>query len=273
MFSEDQRIIARIAPALQRVLIVDPQPASARMLADLIRNFVPCQVWVAASKPKAVELLQAVSPQIVFVELAGPGLDGIELTRQLRRSEFTCRQVPVIMATANATAQAILAARDAGVHEFLAKPYTTKDLLRRLEAVALKPRNWVEAVGYVGPDRRRFNSGAYAGKRKRGVDVSETPAAAKIAQACKILRSAAAALAGDPEQALRSMRAQAVVLHEGGLAVQDPRLAGAAAEFHRYLAGLKAITLEDSTEVADKARALLRLAPSEAAPELARQAA
>ena len=36
------------------------------------------------------------------------------------------------------------------------KPFTIGDLERRLEAVTLKPRDWVEAVQYVGPDRRRF---------------------------------------------------------------------------------------------------------------------
>jgi hypothetical protein len=48
-------------------------------------------------------------------------------------------------------AGAILAARDAGVHEFLRKPYSMKDLVRRLEAVTLRDRDWVEGVGYIGP--------------------------------------------------------------------------------------------------------------------------
>ena len=81
MFGEDQKIIQRIAPALQRVLIIDPQPASARMLAEVLHNFFPCEIWVAPTRAKAVELLQAAIPQLVFVELSGPGLDGIELTR------------------------------------------------------------------------------------------------------------------------------------------------------------------------------------------------
>ena len=52
------------------------------------------------------------------------------------------------------------------------KPFTIKDLERRLEAVTLKPRDWVEAVQYVGPDRRRFNSAEYKGPRKRKADAS-----------------------------------------------------------------------------------------------------
>ena len=68
----------------------------------------------------------------------------------------------------------IKGARDAGAHEFLRKPYTIKDLFKRVENVILKPRDWIEAQMYVGPDRRRFNSESYTGARKRK---AETPVA------------------------------------------------------------------------------------------------
>ncbi len=273
MFSEDQKIIQRIAPAVQRVLIVDPLPSSARMLGDLLRNMVGCQVWMAPSKVKAVELLQAAMPQIIFVERTGAGHDGVEFTRQLRRSDFACRQVPLIMTGSEPTAQQILGARDAGAHEFLCKPFTTKDVLRRLEAVALRQRPWIEGVVYVGPDRRRFNSGAYGGPRKRRVDACETPDAAKIGQAFKILRAAMLAAAADPTQALRSMRAQAIDLYQAGVATGDPRLAAAASDFMRCLADIRVISVDNSPEVLARASALLQLTPQESAPAPARQAA
>ena len=71
---------------------------------------------------------------------------------------------------AEATAASINGARNAGVHEFLLKPYTAGDLFKRVENVMLKPRPWIEAVMYVGPDRRRFNSGEFAGAKKRRSD-------------------------------------------------------------------------------------------------------
>src|SRR5208283_5007257 len=120
-----------------------------------------------------------------------------------------CRRAPVIMFSAEATAAAIIGARDAGVHEFLRKPFTIKDLMRRLEAVAMRPRDWVEGIGYVGPDRRRFNSGDYSGPLKRRVDHAVTPDEARLVQALKILKAATAAIESDPRQALRSMLAQA----------------------------------------------------------------
>lgn len=273
MLSEDEKNLQRVAQALQKVLIIDPQPAGARMLADVLRNLYACEVWIAPTRQKAVEILQSVMPQVVFVELSGPGLDGVELTRQLRRSEFACRKVPVIVTTSTATAQAILAARDAGAHEFLRKPFNTKDVLRRLEAVALKPRGWVEAVAYVGPDRRRFNSGEYAGRRKRKADMSETPEAAKLAQAFKILKSASLAMSGDPNQALRSMRVQADDLYEAAVALKDVRLARAASELQKYLRAVQTITAENVQALSAVVEELLKLAPTEAAPRQGMKAA
>jgi hypothetical protein len=107
------------------------------------------------------------------------------------------------------------------------KPFTIKDLERRLEAVTLKPRDWVEAVQYVGPDRRRFNSAEYKGPRKRKADAGGTPAA-RLSQALRIVKSAAQALDSDPNQARRALAAQAVELKKVGEQVKDDRLVQAA---------------------------------------------
>lgn len=273
MVSDDEKLVRRMAPALKRVLIVDPAAASARVLADLLRTLTPCEVWVAPSRAKAAELLQAIVPQIVFVELAGGDIDGLEFTRHLRKSDLPCRQVPVIMVTATATAQAILGARDAGVHEFLRKPYSTKDLIRRLEASILRPRGWVEAVRYIGPDRRRFNSGEYAGPRKRRADTRETPDQTRIAQALKILRSAVGALQSDTAQALRAMRTQATELQQVGVAVSDLGLTAAAASLQRCLTATVHGQPPNAQAITAHVAELLKFMPAEEAAKDAKRVA
>lgn len=233
MYNADTKIIQRMAPHLQRVLIVDSQPASVKLLQDLMRSLVTCQVWSAPNDSKALQAAAAVDPQIIFLEYGGPGLDGARLSRAIRRSDLPCRKSPIIMVTAEATAQAILGARDSGVHEFLRKPFTMKDLLRRLEAVALKPRDWVEAVHYVGPDRRRFNSGDYAGPRKRRSDSRKTPDQARITQALKIVRAAIGAVDSDWTQARRALLAQAADLQKAAVSVGDLKLMEAAVALNR----------------------------------------
>ena len=183
MFSADAKVVQRMSPLLQRVMVVDPQPASARLVGELMRDIARSQIWVAESNDKAIRLAGSYDTHIIFVELKSGEVDGISFTRELRRSHLTARYTPVIMVTGQATAAGIQSARDAGVHEFLRKPFTMKDLLRRLEAVTLRQRDWVEAVNYVGPDRRRFNSGDYSGSLKRRSDNSATPDAERLAQA------------------------------------------------------------------------------------------
>jgi DNA-binding response OmpR family regulator len=224
-----------MGPMLRRVLICDPNPQSGRFLNELMRDVSRAQIWTAPTNARAMRQAAVCEPQLIFVEYQTEGVDGLAFTRELRRSQLPCRQAPVIMVTHVATAAAILGARDAGVHEFLRKPFSLKDLLRRLEAVTLRSRDWVEGVGYVGPDRRRFNSGDYSGPLKRGSDSRESPSEAQLQQSLKILRAGINALDRDPDQAMRAMLAQAVIIQKAALAVGDQKLAAGAAELYARL--------------------------------------
>ena len=201
----------RVRALMQRVLIIDPQPASAKLLFDLLRNIGPCQIWTAADPGRGLELARTAEPQLVFVE-HGEELDGIGFARTLRRSYLAARKAAVVVVSAQATAAAIIGARDAGAHEFLRRPFTVNDLTRRLETIARRPREWVEGIDYIGPDRRRFNAGDYAGPLRRRVDHARTPDEARVVQALRNLKAAVAALDRDPRQALRSMQVQADTL-------------------------------------------------------------
>jgi len=261
VFDNDAKIIERMAPMLQRVLIVDPHVANARILGELIREITRGQVWAAPTTEKGLKLAGSVDPDLIFVELAADGVDAIRFTQKLRRSAMTSRQAAVIVVTGQATAASILAARDAGVHEFLRRPFTMKDLLRRLEAITLRPRDWIEAVDYVGPDRRRFNSGDYSGPLKRRSDTPPTPDAARTSQALKIVRSAIASVEKDPTQALRALQAQAQELQKTGVKAGDIRLTNAAIEFNGYLSGVARAGGFDVAELARKAAPLLAYLP------------
>ena len=235
MSNPDPRAQRLIASQLQRVLIVDPSAAGARLLADLLKQQGAKYVHVEATGKGALEACPAIQPQMIFTELSGARLDGLAFVRALRLSSFACRKAPVTVVTADATAATITASRDAGVHEFLRKPFTMKDLMRRVEAVTLKSRPWVEAVHYVGPDRRRFNSGDYQGMRKRQSDTSTPTYADRIGQALKILRSAIDAIETDPTQALRAMLVQAADLHTVATEMNDTLLAAAIATLQATL--------------------------------------
>jgi two-component system, response regulator PdtaR len=239
VFSADARTLSRIAPTVKRVLIVDPNAGSARMMLDLMKSLGARDVAMETDETRAMEVARDLEPGVIFTERTGPKLAGESLTRAIRRSHLGCRRVPIIMVTADATATTIKGARDSGVHEFLRKPFTSGDLFKRIENVALKPRDWVEGVAYVGPDRRRFNSGEYTGPQKRQADRPASAAAAAIAikdQAMRILAAALAQFDNDPLQAVRAARQQAETLKGLAIKTSDANLAIAAAGLEATLA-------------------------------------
>lgn len=256
MFKFIAKTTSPAAPALRRVLIVDPQAVSAQALGAMLAMAGRPEIWTAQSRAKALALAAKVNPDAIFCELAADKLDGVAFTRALRRSDLACRKAPVVLVSAQPDAVAILAARDAGAHEVLRRPFTHKDLTRRLEAVTLNPRGWVEAVDYVGPDRRRFNSAEYEGPLKRQADLPAQPPGVRVGEALKIVRSALAAIDRDPAQALRALLAQTAELRAVAAEASDPRLASASDQLHRFLSEA-AGGAPNPAEVRAKAEALM----------------
>lgn len=168
----------QIAAALQRALVIDGKIARSQFLADLLRSF-KCVVRRAPTSDAALSLAGEWNPQVIFLSHEDGELDGMAFTRALRRSDLACRRAPVILQLAQPTGSLILAGCNAGVDEFLMQPISLGDLTRRLEAVLLRRREWVETADYVGPDRRRTSSSDYRGPERRFMRLRESDAQAE----------------------------------------------------------------------------------------------
>jgi len=222
-----------LAPYLQSVLVIEPNPMSARLMREVLSTFGARGVCIEATTHGALARIAAEEVMCIFTELTGPELDGFEFMRQLRRSDSPNRQAPVIVCVSAPTARDIFTARDAGAHEFLRKPFSVRDLQRRIEAAAVKPRRWVKASAYIGPDRRRFNSGDYKGTRRRQADTSAP--GARVGEAVQSLRFAMGSLENDPQEALRAMQTQAAELVSACKGMGDESLSTNAAGLQRTL--------------------------------------
>jgi DNA-binding response OmpR family regulator len=93
---------------------------------------------------------------VIIIDGDLEGMDGVAFTRKLR-STTDCqnRLVPIIMMSAAPDAKRIAEARDAGVTEFLRKPFAANHLQSRLTNIEAHPRGFIEAGAFKGPDRRR----------------------------------------------------------------------------------------------------------------------
>ena len=107
-------------------------------------------------------------PDIVITDWAMPIFDGLELTRMIRQPGANANPfVPIIMLTGHSEKKHVMAARDAGITEFLAKPLSAKALYERILNVVMNPRPFVRTKTYFGPDRRRGVVSNYTGPERR----------------------------------------------------------------------------------------------------------
>jgi DNA-binding response OmpR family regulator len=119
---------------------------------------------------------------IIITDLEMKPLTGIEFVDLVRTSRKSPNPyIPVIMVTAFTDRERVEKARDHGVTEFLAKPFTVESLLSRLAAIIEKPRAFVRTADYFGPDRRRRASTSYNGPERRKTEAEKIEPQTKIA--------------------------------------------------------------------------------------------
>jgi two-component system response regulator HydG len=119
----------------RRILIVDDDPAVVEMLAAILRRAQgPYTVDTAATAAEALALLCWRRPDVVLLDIAMPGMNGLELLRQIRQVDPS---IPVVMVTADPSDRAFTEALQRGALAFLHKPFDVR-YVEHLVAAALK---------------------------------------------------------------------------------------------------------------------------------------
>jgi DNA-binding response OmpR family regulator len=115
------------------VLLVEDE----RDIADLVRYHVEkagMRFLHAADGGTALRLARAELPDVVLLDLMLPGLDGLEVCRQLRRDAAT-RHLPVIMLTARGEEVDRVVGLELGADDYVVKPFSPRELVARIRAV------------------------------------------------------------------------------------------------------------------------------------------
>jgi two-component system, chemotaxis family, chemotaxis protein CheY len=151
-----------------RFLVVDDNAHMRRTLRTLLHGFGARDVYEAEDGASGLEAFTHYMPDIVLTDWAMPIFDGLELAQMIRQPGANANPyVPIIMLTGHAEKKRVVAARDAGVTEFMGKPISAKALYQRILNVVVNPRPFVKTKTYFGPDRRRSNSANYVGPERR----------------------------------------------------------------------------------------------------------
>lgn len=128
-----------------RVLIVEDEPAIAELIAVNLRHNGFRPTWAMDSTSAQLEL-DAVLPDVILLDWMLPGESGLVLAKRWRANPRT-KAVPIIMLTARGDEQDRVSGLDAGADDYIAKPFSTKELLARVRAVLR--RRAPEQVGGV----------------------------------------------------------------------------------------------------------------------------
>ena len=92
---------------------------------------------------------------LILCDWKMPGMSGIDFTRQLRALDTgNKRYTPIVMVTGKAHEEDVKHARDAGVTEYLVKPFSVVSMSQKIKMLLDKPKAFVSAETYVGPERR-----------------------------------------------------------------------------------------------------------------------
>ncbi len=120
------------------VLIVDDDPFILKLIATTLEDTARFALAEAADGVQALEVAQRTSPELVFLDIDMPKLDGYEVCRRLREAPGTA-DATIVMLTAAAGDAAEREAEEAGADLFLTKPFSPLELLRLVDELGGAP--------------------------------------------------------------------------------------------------------------------------------------
>lgn len=165
-----------------KVLVVD----DSKYMRTVFREFLNAlgvkrgMITECSNGEDALEVFHIFSPDLVITDYLMEPVDGLELTRKIRRDENEIASfTPIILCTGYTEPDRVVEARDAGVHEVLAKPITAETLYARIRNIVEHPRGFERSDDYIGPDRRRRTEEVEDHKREAdgviGIDDNAMP--------------------------------------------------------------------------------------------------
>jgi CheY-like chemotaxis protein len=109
------------------VLIGEDEPDNQLILQTVVESLVGVRAQVAGDGPAVLASVERERPRMILLDLMLPGLDGLQVTRQLKADPAT-RDIPIVAVSAMARPDDRDAALAAGCDEFVRKPFELDDL-------------------------------------------------------------------------------------------------------------------------------------------------
>ena len=112
------------------ILVVDDEPRIVELARDYLEH-AGFRVITASEGRAALDVVRLDRPDLVVLDLGLPGLDGLDVTRELRRDG----SIPIVMVTARDDELDKLLGLELGADDYLTKPFSPRELVARVKAV------------------------------------------------------------------------------------------------------------------------------------------
>lgn len=142
----------------KRIMIVEDEPKIAALLADYLQAQGGFDSTIVKRGDEALSRFRSEQPALVLLDLMLPGLDGIEVCKQLRAES----QVPIIMVTARVEEIDRLLGLELGADDYICKPFSPREVVARVKAVL------------------RRSALSEAGKEPHGLEIDEEKFVARL---------------------------------------------------------------------------------------------
>lgn len=134
----------------ERILLIEDEIKLARLLQDYLQASA-YEVTVCGRGDQAIDALRAQRPDLVLLDLMLPGLDGIEVCRQIRQQPDTALAgVPLLMLTARIDEVDRVLGLEVGADDYICKPFSPREVVARVRA-HLRRQHWDQAADEATP--------------------------------------------------------------------------------------------------------------------------
>lgn len=155
----------------QRIFVVEDEPDIAEVLKFNLER-AEFQVEVERRGDVALESIRKHPPDLIVLDLMLPGLDGLEVTRLLKRDPATAR-IPLVMLTAKGEEVDRIVGLELGADDYIPKPFSPRELVLRIKAVLRRRSGEGEAADLLELGGIRLDAAAHR-VEVRGKDVPLT---------------------------------------------------------------------------------------------------
>ncbi len=119
--------------ANKQIVVVEDEPDILEVLSYNLKR-EGFEVFASLDGEEGLALIRQKKPDLVLLDLMLPGMDGLDICRQLKADEQT-QVIPIIMVTAKGEESDIVSGLEIGADDYVAKPFSPKELVARVKAV------------------------------------------------------------------------------------------------------------------------------------------